>query len=172
LSSIQQDELHLNQATAQPHSKNPVDAATDIDSTILNASASILNEELIVAQATTQPHNATPIDMTKNNNASSRVLHDESLLDQVTMQLCNENPVNVMIDRNCNVLTIEYDLLIVMFVNINITIIIIVFFLNQLNVLSSTICYLPIFCLCSLFAFLHGHMTAILTSREWYASNT
>ncbi len=33
-------------------------------------------------------------------------------------------------------------------------------------------CYLPIFCLCSLFAFLHGHVTAILTSREWYASST
>ena len=76
------------------------------------------------------------------------------------------------IDRNCDVLPIEYDLLIVMFVNINITITIIVFFLNQYNVLSSTICYLPIFCLCSLFAFLHGHVTAILTSREWYASNT
>jgi hypothetical protein len=78
-----------------------------------------------------------------------------------------------LIDRNCYVLPIEYDLLIVTFVNINITITIIVFFLNQYNVLSSTIiCYLPIFCLCSLFAFMHGHMTAILTSREWYASNT
>jgi hypothetical protein len=78
----------------------------------------------------------------------------------------------ICIDRNCDVLPIEYDLLIVMFVNINITITIIVFFLNQYNVLSSTICYLPIFCLCSLFAFLHGHVTAILTSRDWYASNT
>ncbi len=35
------------------------------------------------------------------------------------------------IDRNCDVLPIEYDLLIVMFVNINITITIIVFVLNQ-----------------------------------------
>ena len=37
----------------------------------------------------------------------------------------------LMIDRNCDVLPIEYDLLIVMFVNINITITIIVFLLNQ-----------------------------------------
>ena len=35
------------------------------------------------------------------------------------------------IDRNCDVLPIEYDLRIVMLVNINITITIIVFFLNQ-----------------------------------------
>jgi hypothetical protein len=84
LSSIQQDELHLNQATAQPCSKNPVDVTTDINGIILNASASILNKELIVAQATTQPHNVTPIKTTKNNNASSRVLHDELLLDQAS----------------------------------------------------------------------------------------
>jgi hypothetical protein len=49
LSSIRQDELHLNQATAQPHSKNPVNAVTDNDGIIVNASASILNEKLIVA---------------------------------------------------------------------------------------------------------------------------
>jgi hypothetical protein len=100
LISIQQDELHLNQATAQPHSKNPVDATTDIDGIIVNASASILNEELIVAQATTQPRNATPINTTISNNASSRILHDELLLDQATLQPCNENPVNVMTDNN------------------------------------------------------------------------
>jgi hypothetical protein len=70
--------------TAQPCSKNPVDATTDMDGIIINASTSILNEELNVAQATTQPRNKTPIDTTKNNNASSRVLHDESLLDQAT----------------------------------------------------------------------------------------
>jgi hypothetical protein len=99
-SSIQQDELHLNQATAQPHSKNLVNAMTDINGIILNTSTSILNEELIVAQATTQPCNATPIDMTKNNNASSRVMHDESLLDQATVQPRNENPVNVTTDNN------------------------------------------------------------------------
>jgi hypothetical protein len=40
------------------------------------------------------------------------------------------NPLS-WIDRNCDVLPIEYDQLIVMFVNINITITIIVFFLNQ-----------------------------------------
>jgi hypothetical protein len=56
--------LHFNQATAQPCSKNPVDATTDNNGIIVNASASILNEELIVAQATTQPRNATPINMT------------------------------------------------------------------------------------------------------------
>ncbi len=92
--------MHLNQATAQPHSKNPVNAATDIDGTIINASASILNEELIVAQATTQPCNTAPIDTTKNNNASSRVLHDELLLDQATVQPRNENPVNVTTDND------------------------------------------------------------------------
>jgi hypothetical protein len=77
--------LHLNQATAQPRSKNPVNAATDINGIIVNTYASILNKELIVAQATTQPRNATPIDTTENNNASRRVLHDESLLDQATV---------------------------------------------------------------------------------------
>ena len=34
------------------------------------------------------------------------------------------------------------------------------------NMLPSNL--LPVFC----FSFLHGHVTAILTSREWYASNT
>jgi hypothetical protein len=57
--------LHLNQATAQPRSKNPVNAMTDNDGIVVNAYASILNEELIVAQATTQPCNATPMDTTK-----------------------------------------------------------------------------------------------------------
>jgi hypothetical protein len=93
--------LHLNQATAQPRSKNPVDATTDIDGIIVNASASVLNEELIVAQATTQPYNATtPVNMTKNNNASSRVLHDKSFLDQATVQPRNEKPVNVTTDND------------------------------------------------------------------------
>jgi hypothetical protein len=100
LSSIQQDELHLNQATALPCSQNPVNAMTDINGIIINASASILNEELIVAQATTQSRNTTPIDTTKNNNASSRVPHDELLLDQATVQPYNENPLNVMTDNN------------------------------------------------------------------------
>jgi hypothetical protein len=76
-SSIEQDELHLNQATAQPRSKNLVYATTDNDGIIVNASTSILNEESIVAQATTQPRNAAPIDMTKNNNASSRVPYND-----------------------------------------------------------------------------------------------
>ncbi len=100
MSSIWQDELHLNQATAQPRSKNPVNATTDNNGIIVNASASILNEELIVAQATTQPRNATPINTTKNNNASSRVLHDELLLDQATVQPRTENPVNGTTDSN------------------------------------------------------------------------
>ena len=43
-SSIWQDELHLNQATAQPRSKNPIYATTNNDGIIVNASASILNE--------------------------------------------------------------------------------------------------------------------------------
>jgi hypothetical protein len=92
--------LHLNQATAQPRSENPVNAMTDNDDVIVNASASILNEELTVAQATTQPCNATPNDMTKNNNASSRVPYDELLLDQATVQPHNKNPVNVTTDNN------------------------------------------------------------------------
>jgi hypothetical protein len=85
----------------QSRSKNPVDAMTDINGIIVNASASILNEELNVAQATTQPCNATPIDTTKNNNSSSRVPYDESLLDQATVQPCNENPLNVTTDKDC-----------------------------------------------------------------------
>jgi hypothetical protein len=97
-SSIRQDELHLNQATAQPRSKNQVDATTG--NIIINASASILNEELIVAQATTQPRNATPIDTTKSNNVSSRVPFDESLLDQATVQPRNKYPVNLTTDND------------------------------------------------------------------------
>jgi hypothetical protein len=76
-SSIQKDELHLNQTTVKPSSKNPVNAMTDINGIIFNATASILNEKLIVAQATAQPRNAIPTDMTKNINASIRVLHDD-----------------------------------------------------------------------------------------------
>jgi hypothetical protein len=98
--SIQQDELHLNQATLQLRSEYPVDAATDIANTIINAFASILKEELIVAQATTQPRNTTPIDTIEKNNASSRVLHDELLLDQATVQLRDTNPVNVTTKNN------------------------------------------------------------------------
>jgi hypothetical protein len=47
-------------------------------------------------------------------------------------------------------------------------------FLVWTNIMSchQQLCYLPIFYLCSLFAFLHGHVTAILTSRQWYASST
>ena len=48
--SVQQNVLHLNQATGQPRTKNPVNATTDIDGTIVNASASILNEESAWAQ--------------------------------------------------------------------------------------------------------------------------
>ncbi len=84
----------------QPHSKNPVDATTDNNGIIINASASILNEELIVAQVTTQPHNAILIDTLGNNNASSRVSYDELLLDQATVQPRNENPVNVTTDND------------------------------------------------------------------------
>ena len=40
---------------------------------------------------------------------------------------------HIGIDRNCNVLPIEYDLLIVMFVNINITITIIFFLTNKMS---------------------------------------
>jgi hypothetical protein len=64
-SRIRQNELHSNQATAQPPSKNPVNVTTDNNGIIVIASASILNEESIVAQATTQPRNTTPINMTK-----------------------------------------------------------------------------------------------------------
>ncbi len=52
-SSIWQDELHLNQATAQPHSKNPINAITDSDGIIVK-SISIWHKELIGAQATTE----------------------------------------------------------------------------------------------------------------------
>jgi hypothetical protein len=45
LSSIRQDELHLNQATVQLCSKNPVNVMTVNDGIIVNASTSILNEK-------------------------------------------------------------------------------------------------------------------------------
>ena len=100
-----------------------------------------------------------------------------SIVDRV-VSVCNLDcqktgqSAKMMIDRNCDVLPIEYDLLIVMFVNINITITIFFFFepiqcLVINNMLPSNL--LPVF---SFFAFLHGHVTAILTSHEWYANNT
>jgi hypothetical protein len=49
-SSIWQDELHLNQAIAQPNSKNPIDATTDndgINGNIFNPSISIWHGESI-----------------------------------------------------------------------------------------------------------------------------
>ena len=53
----------------------------------------------------------------------------------VVCEVCPEKDdpdcTRITIDRNCDVLPIEYDLLIVMFVNINITITTIVLFLNQ-----------------------------------------
>jgi hypothetical protein len=54
-SSIWQDELHLNQATVQPCSKNPIDATTDnngINGNVFKPSISVWHEELIGAQAT------------------------------------------------------------------------------------------------------------------------
>ncbi len=99
-SSIRQDELHLNQATAQPHSKNPINAMTDNDGIIVNAFTSILNENLVVAQATTRPCSATPIDTTATNNSSSSFWQDELLLDQATAHPISTNPVNTMTDNN------------------------------------------------------------------------
>jgi hypothetical protein len=107
-SSIWQDELHLNQATAQPRSKNPiyattnndgiiVDASTsnrmtDNDGIIANASTSIPNEVSIQAQTTTQPRSGTPVNMMANNygnvfNSSISVWHKELIGAQSTMDL-------------------------------------------------------------------------------------
>jgi hypothetical protein len=47
--------LHLNQATAQPRSKNPIDATTDnigINGNVFNPSISIWHKESIEAQVT------------------------------------------------------------------------------------------------------------------------
>jgi hypothetical protein len=44
--------LHLNQASAQPHSKNPVDVTTDnngINGNVFNPSISVWNEKFIGA---------------------------------------------------------------------------------------------------------------------------
>jgi hypothetical protein len=53
--SIWQDELHLNQATAQPRSKNPINVMTDnngINGNVFNPSISVWHKESIGAQAT------------------------------------------------------------------------------------------------------------------------
>jgi hypothetical protein len=55
-SSIWQNELHSNQATAQPGPKNPINATTannGINGNIFNPFISVWHEELIGAQATT-----------------------------------------------------------------------------------------------------------------------
>jgi hypothetical protein len=57
--------LHLNQATAQPHSKNPINATTDnngINGNIFNQSISIWHKGLIGAQATTELDSAASIE--------------------------------------------------------------------------------------------------------------
>jgi hypothetical protein len=54
-SSVQQDELHLNQATAQPPYKSPINGMTDndgINGNAFNPSISVWHKELIGAQAT------------------------------------------------------------------------------------------------------------------------
>ena len=63
--------------------------------------------------------------ITNDKYCSLRSNFKQVMFEQFQGELCNK------IDRNCNVLPIEYDLLIVIFVNINITKTIIVFFLNQ-----------------------------------------
>jgi hypothetical protein len=113
-SSIWQDELHLNQATAQPHSKHPINAITDNDGIIVNAftsntttynngiivnaSTSIPSEELIQAQTTTQPCSATLINTMANNygnifNPSISIWHKELIGAQATMILDSDDSV-------------------------------------------------------------------------------
>ncbi len=91
-SSIWQDELLLDQATAHPISTNPVNMTTDNDGIIANASTSIPNEKSIKAQTTTQPRSTTPINTTTNNhgnvfNPSISDRHEESIGAQATMEL-------------------------------------------------------------------------------------
>jgi hypothetical protein len=84
--------LHLNQATAQPRSKNPINVATDKDGIIINASTSIPNEKSIQDKTTTQPRSSSPINTLANNygnifNPSISVWHEDSVGAQVTMEL-------------------------------------------------------------------------------------
>jgi hypothetical protein len=65
-SIIWQDELHLNQVTVQPCSKNPIDATTDndgINGNVFNASISIWHKELIGAQATMELDSGASVEL-------------------------------------------------------------------------------------------------------------
>jgi hypothetical protein len=59
-SSIWQDELHLNQATVQPCSKNPINATTDNN----GINGNVVNPSI---QATAQPGSKNPINATTDN---------------------------------------------------------------------------------------------------------
>ncbi len=65
-SSIWQDELHLNQATAQPGSKNPINAMTDNDGNygnVFNPSISFWHKESIGAQTTMKLDSSASVEL-------------------------------------------------------------------------------------------------------------
>jgi hypothetical protein len=117
-SSMWQDELHLNQATVQPRSKNPINATTDNDGIIVDASTSnmmtdndgiivnastiIPNEELVQAQTTTPPRSTTLIKSMATNygniyNPSISVWHKELIGAQATIELDSSDSVETVL---------------------------------------------------------------------------
>jgi hypothetical protein len=108
--SIRQNELHLNQATAQPRSKNPISATTDnnrINGNIFNLSISIWHKELIGAHATIELDRGASVEPFPSpigerllhvaliNNSSITTIQDQTTT-QPTVQPSSAN------QRHCN----------------------------------------------------------------------
>ncbi len=113
-SSIRQDELHLNQVTAQPHSKNPINATTDndgINGNIFNPSIYVWHEEWIGAQATTKLDSGASVEPFPSpigkrllhaaliNNAPTTPIQDQALPNH----LCNHLPRISIIATNLQI---------------------------------------------------------------------
>ncbi len=97
--------MHLNQATAQPHSKNPIDATTDnnrINGNVFNPSISVWHKESIRAQATTELDSSASVEpfpfpigerllhAASINNSQTTPIQDQAIV-QPTVQPSSAN---------------------------------------------------------------------------------
>jgi hypothetical protein len=113
-SSIWQDELYLNQATVQPHSKNPINETKDnngINGNVFNPSISVQAKELIGAQATMELDSGASVEPF-SSPIGERLLHTATInnspatpiQDQATAyQLCNHLPQISIIATNLQI---------------------------------------------------------------------
>jgi ubiquitin C-terminal hydrolase len=87
--------LHLNQASAQPHSKNPIDATTDnngINGNVINSSISVWHKELIGAQVTTELDSSASVESFPSP-IGERLLHAELINNSLTTPIWDQATV-------------------------------------------------------------------------------